>query len=96
MAIHTSYTNLRENLASLLDEVENNRETLIVQRRGHEDIIIIAADDYHGLEETAYLLRSPRNAERLLSAFADAKAGKYTPMTVEDLKRTVGFDDESA
>lgn len=95
MAIHTSYTHLRENLASLLDEVENNRETIVVRRRGHEDIIIIAADDYRGLEETAYLLRSPRNAERILTALERAKQGITEPMTIEELKREVGLEDDA-
>lgn len=53
----------------------------------------MTADDYRGLEETAYLLRSPRNAERILSALANAKAGKHSPMTIEELKREVGFRD---
>jgi len=68
MAIQTTYTHARARLASLIDEVTKNREVVIVQRRGSEDVAIIAADELAGILETAHLLRSPTNAERLLTA----------------------------
>jgi antitoxin YefM len=94
MAIYTNYDHFRKNIAAFLVVVENSHETLIVQRPGYEDVVVMTADDYRGLEETAYLLHSPRNAERILSALANAKAGKHSPMTIEELKREVGFQDE--
>lgn len=96
MSIRTTYTQLRENLASLLDEVENNRETIVVERRGHEDIVIVAADEFNSLLETAYLLRSPRNAERLLTALERAKQRIVPPQSLEELRREVGLDDNEA
>ena len=74
--IETTYTALRENLASYLNRITDDREVLVVKRRGAPDVAIIAADELAGLTETAYLLRSPKNAERLLSALHRAKRGE--------------------
>ena len=68
MAIQTTYTHARANLAVLCDEVTANREVVIIQRRNAEDVALIAASELDSLLETAHLLRSPRNAERLLTA----------------------------
>ena len=93
----TTYTALRENLASYLDRVTDDREVVIVKRRGTPDVAIIAADDLAGLEETAYLLRSPANAKRLLQALAESKANdkKKAPAksaaALEELRRSVGL-----
>ena len=62
MPTETSYTELRENLASYLDRVVDDREVVIVKRRGARDVAIIAADELAGMDETAHLLRSPANA----------------------------------
>ena len=72
MTIHMTYTQARASLAKLLDEVTLNREVVVIQRRGGEDVALISATELSSLLETAYLLRSPRNAERLLSALARA------------------------
>ena len=68
MPRETTYTSLRENLASVLDEVVDQQETVIVRRSGARDVALIPATELAGLYETAHLLRSPRNARRLLSA----------------------------
>lgn len=73
MVICTSYTQARAKLATLLDAVSNDREIVVIQRRGAEDVALIAADELAGLLETAHLLRSPANAERLLTALARAR-----------------------
>jgi antitoxin YefM len=91
MPIHTSYTDARGRLASLLDEVTENQEVVIIQRRGAEDVALIAASELRSLEETAHLLRSPRNAERLLRALNRAIAAEGIPQTVDDLRREVGL-----
>lgn len=70
MTIRKTYTQARAQLASLLDHVTNNRDIVIIQRRGAEDVALIAADELSSLLETAHLLRSPANAERLLTALA--------------------------
>jgi antitoxin YefM len=71
----TSYSYARENLAGIWDEVEDSREEVILTRRGHEDLAILPAHELRTLKETAHLLRSPRNAARLLSALARSRAG---------------------
>jgi antitoxin YefM len=76
MATETTYTSLRENLASVLDQVVDQRETVIVRRRGSRDVALIPADELAGLIETAHLLRSPRNARRMLAALGRAKGAR--------------------
>jgi len=93
MPIQTTYTQARANLASLWDEVTLNREVVIIERRGAEAVALISADELEGLMETAYLLRSPKNAERLLSALARAQQKEGTPQTIDELKREVGLDE---
>jgi len=90
MTIQTTYTQARAELAQYLDEVTHNREVVIIQRRGEEDAALIAASELQSLTETAYLLRSPANAERLLGALARALKNESTPQTLDDLKREVG------
>ena len=87
MAIQTTYTEARANLARLCDRVTNDRETVIITRRGAADVALIAADELAGLEETAHLLRSPRNAARLLTALNDALHRTGHPQTIEALRQ---------
>jgi antitoxin YefM len=89
-----TYTEARANLATLLDSVTQDRETVIITRRGSAPAALIAADDLESLIETVYLLRSPANAERLLAALARAKSGAGTPSTLEALRAAVGLTDE--
>ena len=95
MTIQTSYSDARARLASLLDEVTENNEVVIIRRRGAEDVALIAAAELRSLQETAHLLRSPRNAERLLRALARAEAGEGTPQTVAELRHEVGLAEEA-
>jgi antitoxin YefM len=87
MAIETTYTQARGRLARLLDQVTQDRETVIIRRRNADPVALIAADELSSLTETAHLLRSPKNAERLLAALARARAGEGEPQTVEELRR---------
>lgn len=87
MATETTYTSLRQNLASVLDQVVDQRETVIVRRRGARDVALVPADELAGLIETAHLLRSPRNARRLLSALRRAGQGNTKPGDVTKLRR---------
>ena len=95
MAIETSYTDARANLARLLDRVTQDREIVIINRRGQEDVAMIAASELSSLLETAYLLRSPKNAEHLLEAMRSSLADEGTPATVEELRREFGLDREA-
>lgn len=63
-----TYTTLRANLASTMDRVCNDHETLIITRNGKEAVVMLSLEDYKALEDTAYLLRTQDNARRLLSA----------------------------
>ena len=92
MAIQTSYTDARAKLASLLDEVTKNREVVIIQRRGSEDVAMIAADELAGILETAHLLRSPNNAKRLLATLDRVKTSSGVPQTIDELRNEVGFE----
>lgn len=87
MAIETTYTSLRANLARVLDQVVDQQETVVVRRRGARDVALIPAGELAGLIETAHLLRSPRNARRLLTALRRAGRGKTNPASVADLRR---------
>jgi antitoxin YefM len=70
-----TYSHLREHLAEVWDEVEDTQEPVIVSRRGHQNIAIFPADELESLRETAQLMRSPKNARRLLEAIARAHTG---------------------
>ena len=96
MTIEFTYTSAREQLASLLDRVTKDREVIIIQRRGSEDVAMISANELASLTETAYLMRSPENAERILSALANALKNKGQPMSMDDLRREVGLETKKA
>lgn len=70
-----TYSLLRDSLKSCFDDVCNNHTPLLVKRKKGEDVVIISKSDYSALEETAYLLRSPINAERILEANEDVQKG---------------------
>ena len=91
MAVETTYTSLREHLSSVLDQVTDDREVVIVRRRGARDVALVPADELSSLMETAHLLRSPKNSERLLSALTRATKGKGRAESVEDLKRSLNL-----
>jgi antitoxin YefM len=94
MAVHTTYSKARQNLAKLLDEVTKNRETVVIKRRRGESVVMMSEAEAASLIETAYLLRSPRNAARLLRAIGRARKGESgIRMTVENIEK---FRDEVA
>ena len=91
MPVVTTYTSLWERLASVLDQVANDREVVIVRRRGAKDVALVPAEELTSLMETAHLLRSPRNAERLLAALQRATARKGKPESVDKLRQEMGL-----
>ncbi len=93
MAIEITYTKARANLATLCNEVTTNQEVVIIHRRGAEDVALIAATELNSLLETAHLLRSPKNAKRLLTALTRAQQRTVAPQSVESLRREVDLDD---
>ncbi len=96
MAIRTTYTDARQRLAELLRSVEEDRELVIITRRGHEEVALVAADELQSLQETAHLLRSPANARRLLRALDRALGSRGTKKTVEELQQELGLGREEA
>jgi antitoxin YefM len=92
VAVETTYTNLRQELASILDRVVEDQEVVIVRRRGARDVALIPAAELAGILETAHLLRSPRNARRLLAALRRAERGKGRPEPLEKLRREMGLE----
>jgi len=91
MAVETTYSQLRANLASVLKKVVDDQEVVIVRRRDAEDVALVPAAELAGLMETAHLLRSPKNARLLLAALRRAKRGKKRPETVGKLRREMGL-----
>jgi antitoxin YefM len=73
-----TYSESRANYAATLDAVVNDREEVIITRAGHEPVVIVALDEYESLRETAYLLRSPENARRLLASIDRLEQGRGT------------------
>ena len=94
MSVDTTYTSLRENLAAVLDRVTDDQEVVIVRRRGAKDVALIPADELNSLLETAHLLRSPRNAQRLKVSIQEARRGKGRRMSLKQLREAVGLDAE--
>jgi len=91
MPINTTYTNLRSNLVKFWDKVISDNEVVVVNRRGSEPVALISAAELDSLFETAHLLRSPRNAERLVRALNRAKKKIIAPTKIEDLSRELGL-----
>lgn len=73
---HVNFTDLRNNLASHLDQVEDDRDELIVTRQGHDPVVVVTLADWEGMKETLYLLSNPANAEHLRLSIAELDAGK--------------------
>jgi antitoxin YefM len=91
MAIQTNYTRARANLAKLCSQVADNRETVIINRRGSEDVALISASELASLVETAHLLRSPKNAQRLLKALNRALGRRMKTKSLATLRREMGI-----
>lgn len=93
-SLEATYAEARQNFARLLDRVTENREVIYIRRRGRERVALVAADELSGLLEAAHLLRSPRNAARLLSALHRAMKHEGQPNSVAGLRRRLRLDKE--
>ncbi len=89
VTIETSYSQAREQLAAFLDRVTNDLEVVIIKRRSGKRVALIDADEYESLMETVHLLRSPKNAERLLLALEQAQRGQGIRGQAAQLRREV-------
>ena len=79
-----SYTSARSNLAKTMSKVCDDHAPVAITRKGEGAVVMISMDDYLALEETAYLLRSPRNAKRLLESISELDSGKGTEKELID------------
>ncbi|WP_041700320.1 type II toxin-antitoxin system Phd/YefM family antitoxin [Thalassoporum mexicanum] len=71
-----TYASFKENLASALDKVNDDHAPILITRPNGKSAVVMSVEDFDGYEETAYLMASPKNAERLLKSLAEVKAGK--------------------
>lgn len=94
MAIHTTYSQARANLANLCNKVSENKEIVLINRRHAEDVALISASELSSLMETAHLLRSPKNAQRLLTALNRALGRTEIPQSIEEFRREIGIDEK--
>ena len=92
MTIETTYSQAREQFKMLMDRAVEDREVIVVRRRSGGAVAMIAADELRGLMETAHLLRSAKNAERLLTAIGRARSGKLAPTPLEKLCEDAGLE----
>ena len=92
--MQTTYTNARANFAALCRHATEEREPVVINRRGGEDVVLISANELEGLLETAHLLRSPKNAKRLFDAIYRAKNNTEEPRSIESLREEFGVDKE--
>jgi antitoxin YefM len=77
---HVTISDFRANLARHLDQLEADRDHLIITRQNHEPMVVMPLKDLEGLQETLYLLGSPANAEKLLASVAELDAGKVVEL----------------
>ena len=92
MSLEVSYSEARNNLASLMDQVIDDCEVVVIKRRGRSAVAMIDADELSSLLETEYLFRSPKNSERLMSAIKQVEAGGGEVITIEQLRKEFGAE----
>jgi antitoxin YefM len=95
MLVQTTYTQARAHLAALCEQAALNHDVIIIKRRNAEDVAIISLVELSSLEETAHLFRSPKNAERLLTALQRARTNKGKVETIDKLRKELEIDQES-
>ena len=95
MRTETTYTHARAHLAALCDQAASSREPIIIHRRGAEDVALVNAAELRGLTETAHLLRSPKNAHRLITALIRARRKALPAETLETLRRELNLGQAS-
>jgi antitoxin YefM len=92
MPIHTTYSQARANLAKLMTAASEDKEVVLINRRNAEDVALISLSELSGLMETAHLLRSPKNAQRLLTSLNRALSESEPVSSLDEFKKELGFD----
>ena len=90
----TSPNDAKNDFFNVLDQVVENHQVYIINRREGENVALIAESDLLSLVETVYLLRSPANARRLMDAIEESKTGNIEPQTITELQQELGIDKE--
>ena len=86
-----TYSTARDHLAEVWDKTVSTREPVVVSRRGTESIVMLPLEEWEGLQETAHLLRSPANAERILTALKRLDNGEGEILSVDALASRSGL-----
>jgi antitoxin YefM len=79
-----SYTAARSNFKSTMEEVCADHAPMVITRKNGEPVVLLSLEDYHAMEETMYLMRSPKNAKRLLEAITDLESNQFEPKQLLD------------
>ena len=87
-----SYFKARRNLAALMDEVVDDCEPILIRRRGKEPVALVSADELTSWMETAYLLRSPANAQHLRESIAAMERGEGQVIDIDELAKRLGLE----
>jgi len=87
MSLEVSYSEARSNLASLMDQVIDDCEVVVIKRRGRSSVAMIDANELSSLMETEYLFRSPKNAARLNRAIEGTLAGEGEKISIDELRK---------
>ncbi len=90
--IHTTYSQARANLASFMTTASENKEIVLISRRNAEDVALVSFSELSSLMETAHLLRSPKNARRLLTSLNRALSETEPVTTPSSFKKELGFE----
>jgi len=84
--MHTlTYSTARASLSATMAQVVNDRKPVVITRGKHAPVVMLSLDDYTAMQETAYLLRNPHNAQRLLGAIAQLESGQHVSKTLDEL-----------
>jgi len=92
--VRVSKNYARDHLAALMDRAAHDREVVVIERHGNKAVVLVAEEEWSSLQETAHLLRSPRNAERLLRSIARVGRNEGEVTSVEELRAELGFVEE--
>lgn len=96
MSLEVSYSQARSNLASLMDQVIDDCEIVVIKRRGRSSVAMIDADELASLMESEHLFRSPKNAARLLSALEEVRSGGGEVVTIDGFRKEFGVEKRNA
>ncbi len=79
-----SYTSVRSNLAKTMERICDDHEPVVITRKNERSVVMISLEDYQAMEETAYLLRSPKNMRRLVEAISQLEDGGGAPRELSE------------